>query len=60
MDYLPQDPFILASCINMLLRDNEFDTLNSLCCYFNKDINELTDYLNQNGFEYIEEQKQFR
>ena len=27
MDYLPKDPAILVSNINMLLRDEEFDTL---------------------------------
>jgi hypothetical protein len=60
MDNLPQDPFILASSINMLLRDNIYDSLESLCDYFSKDINEIKDYLKQYGFEYLEEQKQFR
>ena len=27
MDYLPKDPAILVSSVNMLLRDEEFDTL---------------------------------
>ena len=27
MEYLPKDPAILVSSINMLLRDEEFDTL---------------------------------
>ena len=31
MDYLPKDPAILVSSVNMLLRDEEFDTLESLC-----------------------------
>ena len=26
MDYLPKDPAILVSSVNMLLRDEEFDT----------------------------------
>lgn len=60
MDYLPQDPFILVSSINMLLRDKEFDSLDSLCNNFNKDMNELKEFLRQYGFEYLEEQKQFR
>ena len=60
MDNLPQDPFILVSCINMLLRDNIYESLESLCDNFSKDINELKDYLKQFGFEYLEEQKQFR
>ena len=29
MDYLPKDPAILVSSINMLLRDEEFDSLES-------------------------------
>ena len=60
MDNLPQDPYILASSINMLLRDNIYDSLESLCHYFSKDVNEIKKYLKQYGFEYIEEQKQFR
>ena len=31
MDYLPKDPAILVSSVNMLLRDEEFDSLESLC-----------------------------
>ena len=27
MDYLPKEPAILVSSVNMLLRDEEFDTL---------------------------------
>ena len=27
MDFLPKDPAILVSSVNMLLRDEEFDTL---------------------------------
>ena len=60
MDKLPQDPFMLFSSINMLLRDNEYDSLEALCDDFDKDINEIKDYLSQFGFEYMEEQKQFR
>ena len=37
MDYLPQDPAMMVSSINMLLRDDEFDTLESLCNYFDKE-----------------------
>jgi hypothetical protein len=60
MDKLPQDSFMLASTINMLLRDNIYDSLESLCNYFNKDVNKIKDYLKESGFDYIEEQKQFR
>ena len=60
MDHLPQDPYILVSSINMLLRDNEYNSLEALCEDFGKDINELKEYLGQNGFDYLEEIKQFR
>lgn len=60
MDYLPNDPAMMVSAINMLLRDDEFDTLDSLCCYFNKETNDIKKYLFDNGYEYSEEQKQMR
>ena len=60
MDYLPQDPFMLVSSINMLLRDGEFDTLESLCCNFNKEPEEIKSYLHAHGFVYSEQQWQFR
>ena len=50
MDHLPQDPAMLVSAINMLLRDDEFDTLESLCCYFDREPDELKAYLLQHGF----------
>ena len=38
MDYLPKDPAILVSSVNMLLRDEEFDTLESLCYAVSDDV----------------------
>ena len=60
MDYLPNDPAILVSSVNMLLRDEEFDSLASLCYAFNREPNEIKDYLLGNGFVWSEQQKQFR
>ena len=60
MDYLPQDPAILVSSVNMLLRDEEFDTLESLCYAFSREPREVRDYLHSHGFVWSEEQKQFR
>ena len=60
MEYLPKDPAILVSSINMLLRDEEFDSLESLCCNFNRELEELKKYLADAGYVYSEEQKQFR
>ena len=60
MDYLPQDPAMMVSSINMLLRDDEFDTLESLCNYFDKELAQVKDYLQEHGYIYSEEQRQFR
>ena len=60
MDYLPKDPAILVSSVNMLLRDEEFDTLESLCYAFSREPKEIKDYLMKYGFVWSERQKQFR
>lgn len=60
MDYLPKDPAILVSGVSMLLRDEEFDTIESLCYNFNTEPDVLKSYLYGHGFVYSEQQKQFR
>jgi len=60
MDFLPKDPAILVSSINMLLRDDEFDTLESLCYHFNETPEQIENYLKANGFVYSITQRQFR
>jgi hypothetical protein len=60
MDFLPKDPAILVSSVNMLLRDEEFDTLTSLCYAFNREPSEIKDYLYERGYVWSEHQKQFR
>lgn len=60
MDHLPKDPAILVSSVNMLLRDEEFDTLESLCYSFDTEPREIEDYLRGHGFVYSQEQRQFR
>nr|WP_311453246.1 DUF4250 domain-containing protein [uncultured Prevotella sp.] len=60
MDYLPKDPAILVSSVNMLLRDEEFDSLESLCNNFNEDVDKLKASLLKAGYVYSEEQHQFR
>ena len=60
MEYLPKDPAILVSSVNMLLRDEEFDTLESLCYAFNREPQEIKEYLHGHGFVWSEAQKQFR
>ena len=60
MDYLPKDPAILVSSVNMLLRDEEFDTLESLCYNFGTEPKDIKDYLYGHGFVFSDKQKQFR
>ncbi|MBR5706415.1 MAG: DUF4250 domain-containing protein [Bacteroidaceae bacterium] len=60
MEYLPKDPAILVSSINMLLRDEEFDSLESLCINFDREPQEIKEYLQGHGYVYSEDQKQFR
>ena len=45
MDYLPKDPAILVSSVNMLLRDEEFDTLESLCYNFGTEPKDIKNYI---------------
>lgn len=49
MDYLPQNPAILVSSINMLLRDEEFDSLESLCYNFNTEPEKIKAILHEAG-----------
>ena len=60
MDFLPNDPAILVSSVNMLLRDEEFDSLEALCYNFNREPDDVKNYLKENGYIYSRSQKQFR
>ena len=60
MEYLLKYSAILVSSLNMLLRDEEFDTLKALCYAFNKEPKDIKDYLYKRGFVWSEQQKQFR
>ena len=60
MDYLPNDPAILVSSVNMLLRDEEYDTLEALCYAFGKDPEDVKNRLQASGYVWSEQQKQFR
>lgn len=50
MEFLPKDPAILVSSVNMLLRDEEFDTLESLCYNFGTEPKDIKNYLLDYGF----------
>lgn len=59
MDNLPQDPIILYSYLNTMLRDR-FSSLDELCESLDIDKDELVDKLKTAGFEYMSEINQFR
>lgn len=60
MEHLPQNDMpMLASAINFLLRDEEFDNLDQICDYYHEDRAELEKKLAEVGFSYSEEQKRF-
>lgn len=44
----------------MLLRDEEFESLESLCDNFNTSAEQIKSYLLQAGYVFCEEQDQFR
>jgi hypothetical protein len=44
----------------MLLRDEEFDTLEALCYHFGTEPKTIRSYLYEYGYVYSEQQKQFR
>lgn len=60
MDTLPKDPAMLVSAVNMLLRDDEFDDLESLCCNFDTEPLALRRKLLLEGYVYSEGQRQMR
>lgn len=60
MEHLPKDPAILVSSINMLLRDDEFDTLETLCYNFDETPEHIKAVLHEEGYVYSKEQRQFR
>ena len=60
MEHLPQNDMpMLASAINFLLRDEEFDNLDQICDYYHEDRAELEKKLAAPGFTYSEEQNRF-
>ena len=56
---LPENPIMLMSLINTLLRD-EYDSLDSLCSDRDIDKAELINKLKEAGFEYLPQINQFR
>ena len=60
MDYLPTDPAILVSTINMLLRDEEFDSLEPICYASTRHPEQLKASLLSDGYVYTVQQRQLR
>lgn len=59
MEKLPNDPNILFSSINMLLRDGEYENLDELCYAFGVDRKGIEAKLAAAGFEYSESANKF-
>lgn len=58
MNSLPNDPFILMSTVNMLLRD-QYASLNELCEDLNIERTIICDRLKTIGMKYDEETNRF-
>ena len=57
MDHLPlKDIPMLVSCINLLLRDEEFENLDQICFYFGMEREEMDSILASSGYAYRPEQ----
>lgn len=56
--YIPQDPDMLLSFVNMKLRD-QYDSLQELCSDNDLDINEIVSKLKSVGFEYQSDTNNF-
>ena len=57
MDHLPLgDIPMLVSCINFLLRDEEFENLDQICYCFNVEREEMDRILASGGYKYRPEQ----
>ena len=59
MEYLPEDPYILVSAINFLLRDEIYTSLDKICYDYHVDRKEMEDKLEKYGFHYDEKLKKF-
>lgn len=46
---------MLVSSINFLLRDNEFESLDDICSYYDVERATIESLLSQNGYEYNEQ-----
>jgi hypothetical protein len=59
MSYIPKDPNMLYSFVNLKLRD-EYDTLDDFCASLDVDREEIVSKLEAAGYSYNETTNQFR
>lgn len=59
MDRLPNDPYMLLSAINMMLRDNMYDSLQDICAAFDRDEDDIKARLASIGYVYDSRRKCF-
>ena len=59
MSYIPKDPNMLYSFVNLKLRD-EYDTLDDFCASLDVDREEIVSKLEAAGYIYNETTNQFR
>ena len=60
LSFLPSDPDLLISTVNMFLRDGEYDDLEDLCHAFDRDPAEIIEQLKAHGYAYNSQQRQVR
>ena len=60
MSSIPKDPNILFSYVNMMLRDDEFESLEDFCASKDVSPEEIKSALSEVGYVYEEAIKQFR
>ncbi len=60
MNSIPKDPNILFSYINMMLRDDEYESLEDFCASKDVSPEEIKSKLSAVGYVYEEAIKQFR
>lgn len=60
MNSLPNNPVMLASAINMALRDGEYDSLEELCAVFDREPEDIKKTLSAAGYDWMESVGQFR
>ncbi len=59
MNRIPEDPAILLSFVNTMLRD-KYKDLKELCCFYGIEESVISDKLRSIGYEYSPTQNSFK